>query len=127
MSSSPRALTAELRAWANRYRGPSSSNTTTASAAAPSSESSANDAAAELAPPAQPSSEHFTVHLKTIDNSTHPVCVHAQLSVAELKQLAEPLVGIPVQRQRLVFRGKVLRDEQTVSCLLYTSPSPRDS
>ena len=101
MSSPPRPLTSELRAWAASYRGPSASDE-----AGPSSSASA---------PAADSDESFSIYLKTLDNeTTQPLAVKASMRVSELKLLAHPVTDVAPTRQRLFFRGRELRDEATL-------------
>ena len=42
----------------------------------------------------------------------YPVTVRPSTTVLEVKRLAEPFVSAPPYRQRLVFRGRVLHDDQ---------------
>ena len=119
-STSARPLTEELRAWAARYRGPSASLPARSTEQPAGSSNASGEASTATGPASEAghsssSSDQFTVHLKTIDNATHPVCVQPHFRVSDLKQLAEPLVSVPVHRQRLVFRGKVLHDEELLS------------
>ena len=92
----PRAtLTEELRAWSASYRGVSSSAAQQTAAAAPAAAAApqASTAAAEVP------DEQFTVHLRTLDGSTHAVPnVRASTTIAELKIIAEPLVSVPPVR-----------------------------
>ena len=45
--------------------------------------------------------------------------------VLEVKEIIAKQCDVPANQQRLIYSGKVLKDPET--CLLYTSPSPRDS
>ncbi|KAF3924233.1 Ubiquilin [Orbilia brochopaga] len=58
--------------------------------------------------------ETITFTVKSIADTKIPMTVGRFISIAELKQkLAEPS-SIPVERQRLIYSGRVLKDDQTV-------------
>ncbi|CAI5962593.1 unnamed protein product [Closterium sp. NIES-64] len=57
----------------------------------------------------------FEIKIKTLDNRTFDVAVHPEMLVSTLKDRIAPLLGVPAGRQRLVFRGKVLKDDSTVA------------
>jgi hypothetical protein len=51
------------------------------------------------------------VLIKTIDNTTFPIEVSEVDTVASLKQQIEYHTVVPLDRQRLIYRGRVLEDE----------------
>ncbi|CAI5481604.1 unnamed protein product [Closterium sp. Yama58-4] len=57
----------------------------------------------------------FEIKIKTLDNRTFDVAVHPEMLVSTLKDRIAPLLGVPAGRQRLVFRGKVLKDDSPVA------------
>ena len=57
-----------------------------------------------------------TVRLKTLDSEeAHELSVPIEETVVRLKQRVEQRVGVPASRQRLIFQGRVLRDERPLS------------
>ncbi|XP_048587371.1 large proline-rich protein bag6-like isoform X2 [Nematostella vectensis] len=52
------------------------------------------------------------VTVKTLDSETRTFTVSEELTVEEFKKEIADTVGIPAERQRLIFKGKVLQDEK---------------
>ncbi|GJD10838.1 Deubiquitination-protection protein dph1 [Galdieria sulphuraria] len=56
----------------------------------------------------------FSVKIKTLDSTEYEVSVTNDTSVLQLKQRLVELTGIPSERQRVIFRGRVLSDDRTL-------------
>ncbi|XP_072317777.1 large proline-rich protein BAG6 isoform X2 [Eucyclogobius newberryi] len=60
----------------------------------------------------QPTDLEVTV--KTLDSQSRTYTVRAQLTVKEFKEHIAPSVGIPIDKQRLIYQGRVLQDDRTL-------------
>ncbi|XP_045832128.1 ubiquitin-like domain-containing protein CIP73 isoform X1 [Trifolium pratense] len=62
-------------------------------------------------------SSDSTVHLnvKTLDSRIYTFQVHKNMPVSQFKEKIANEIGVPVSQQRLIFRGKVLKDEHVLS------------
>jgi len=57
---------------------------------------------------------NIQIRVKTLDSNTHQVRVKQSASVGDLKQLLHTETGVSVDRQRLIFQGKVLLNEKAI-------------
>ncbi|KAL9273769.1 Ubiquitin-like domain-containing protein, partial [Drosera capensis] len=55
------------------------------------------------------------IKIKTMDSQTYTMQVDKQMPVPVLKQQIASMTGIVTEHQRLIFRGKVLKDDQLLS------------
>lgn len=63
---------------------------------------------------APPAMDSFTIRVKTLAPATHELSVAPTTSVAALKATLAPLAAVPAHRQRLIWRGRVINDSQTL-------------
>ena len=57
----------------------------------------------------------ITVLVKTMDESRYEVVVPSDSAVSELKSAIVEKTGVPTDRQRLIFRGRTLGNDETLS------------
>lgn len=55
------------------------------------------------------------LNIKTLDSQTYTFNVDKNLQVSALKDKLASQIGVPVEQQRLIFRGKVLKDNHLLS------------
>jgi len=59
--------------------------------------------------------DRININLKTIDNTMHPIQISLAWSVGRFKEEIATKIGIAADLQRLLFRGRLLMDTQTLS------------
>ncbi|KAL5232374.1 hypothetical protein ABZP36_031150 [Zizania latifolia] len=55
------------------------------------------------------------INIKTLDSQVHKLRVKKNVSVLVLKEKIVEAAGVPVDQQRLIFRGRVLKDDHLLS------------
>jgi hypothetical protein len=65
------------------------------------------------------------IKIKTLDSQSYTIQVEKNVAVPALKEKLAALVGVPADNQRLICRGKVLKDDQLLSAysILFLSSS----
>uniref|UniRef100_A0A7N0U3Y4 Ubiquitin-like domain-containing protein n=1 Tax=Kalanchoe fedtschenkoi TaxID=63787 RepID=A0A7N0U3Y4_KALFE len=59
--------------------------------------------------------ETVQLNVKTLDSQIYSFCVDKNMPVSLFKEKIAIEVGLPVERQRLIFRGKVLKNDHLLS------------
>lgn len=57
----------------------------------------------------------LNLYIKTVSNAVYPVTVSASIAVSELKRIVSDAANVATDRQRLIYRGRVLQDEAVLS------------
>lgn len=55
------------------------------------------------------------INIKTLDSRTFSLLVNKNIPIPALKEMIVTTIGVPSAQQRLIYRGKVLKDEQLLS------------
>ncbi|CAD7695731.1 unnamed protein product [Ostreobium quekettii] len=63
----------------------------------------------------RPSSDLVTLRVRTLASASHEVEVSRHITVADLKRELVSRTNIPVERQRLIYHGRVLQDGDVLS------------
>jgi uncharacterized ubiquitin-like protein YukD len=79
-----------------------------------------DDAVGELG---APGSELATLHIRYTNGSKFPVRIDLSATVAALKAIVAESCDVPAPQQRLIYKGRILKDDQTLAsygtCLPY--------
>ncbi|KAG0223760.1 hypothetical protein BGW42_005547 [Actinomortierella wolfii] len=86
--------------------GSSSSSSSSSSSQRAGSSSSSSASTASTTP--------VTLNIKTLESTTHAVSIQLNKKVADLKQLLHEKLEVPTNRQRLIYRGQLMRDERVL-------------
>lgn len=62
----------------------------------------------------EPNMSEITITVKLSSETKHQVTLSTSSTILSLKEKVTELSSIPVTQQRLIFSGKVLKDDQTV-------------
>ncbi|XP_048538451.1 ubiquitin-like domain-containing protein CIP73 isoform X1 [Triticum urartu] len=62
-----------------------------------------------------PESATIEINIKTLESQVHKLRVDKNETVLNLKEKIVDVAGIPVEQQRLIFRGRVLKDDHLLS------------
>ncbi|DAZ99776.1 TPA: hypothetical protein N0F65_001285 [Lagenidium giganteum] len=57
----------------------------------------------------------ISLNVRMLDHSTYQISILSSASVPELKEIIANETGVVIARQRLIFRGKVLKNDQPIS------------
>uniref|UniRef100_M4B1B9 Ubiquitin-like domain-containing protein n=1 Tax=Hyaloperonospora arabidopsidis (strain Emoy2) TaxID=559515 RepID=M4B1B9_HYAAE len=66
-------------------------------------------------PPLPTDSVQLALKVRTLDQKTYPITVCAAASVPQLKELVAMETGITLDRQRLIYRGRVLKNDRMLA------------
>lgn len=62
-----------------------------------------------------PQESTFQINVKTLESQIYSFRVTGNMPIPSLKQKVATATGVPVEQQRLIFRGRVLKDDQLLS------------
>lgn len=60
------------------------------------------------------SSVVISLHIKSLERTTHSVSLPRNSTVLQLKEHIQAVSQVDSQRQRLIFQGRVLKDEKSL-------------
>jgi hypothetical protein len=66
-------------------------------------------------PPVAAEGAQLSLKVRTLDQKTYPITICAAASVPQLKELVAVETGVTLPRQRLIYRGRVLKNDQTLA------------
>ncbi|RLN71932.1 hypothetical protein BBJ28_00022612 [Nothophytophthora sp. Chile5] len=66
-------------------------------------------------PPAAAEGAQLSLKVRTLDQKTYPITICATASVPQLKERVAVETGVTLARQRLIFRGRVLKNDQSLA------------
>lgn len=56
----------------------------------------------------------INLKVKTSDNKIHEIKILDTGKISEIKEDLEGRIGVPIEQQKLIYAGKVLKDEDSV-------------
>ncbi|KAL7691549.1 putative Ubiquitin domain-containing protein [Plasmopara halstedii] len=62
-----------------------------------------------------PEDAQLSLKIRTLDQKTYPITICAAASVPQLKEVVAVETGVTLARQRLIYRGRVLKNDQTLA------------
>ncbi|XP_031475654.1 uncharacterized protein LOC116247603 [Nymphaea colorata] len=74
-----------------------------------------NEATSSSGHTPETSDAYVELNIKTLDSQVHSFRVRKNMSVPSFKEQIASAVGVPAVQQRLIFRGKVLKDDHLLS------------
>ncbi|RCV32105.1 hypothetical protein SETIT_6G231300v2 [Setaria italica] len=72
-------------------------------------------ASSSTAKPADDPESTIEINIKTLDSQVHKLRVNKNVPVLVLKEKIVDATGVPLDQQRLIFRGRVLKDDHLLS------------
>ncbi|CAO2170140.1 unnamed protein product [Urochloa humidicola] len=72
-------------------------------------------ASSSTAMPGDDSESTIEINIKTLDSQVHKLRVNKNVPVSVLKEKIFEATGVPLDQQRLIFRGRVLKDDHLLS------------
>ncbi|PUZ52506.1 hypothetical protein GQ55_6G275800 [Panicum hallii var. hallii] len=72
-------------------------------------------ASSSTAKPADDPETTIEINIKTLDSQVHKLRVNKNAPVSVLKEKIVDATGVPLDQQRLIFRGRVLKDDHLLS------------
>ncbi|CAO2183905.1 unnamed protein product [Urochloa humidicola] len=72
-------------------------------------------ASSSTATPGDDSESTIEINIKTLDSQVHKLRVNKNVPVSVLKEKIVEATGVPLDQQRLIFRGRVLKDDHLLS------------
>ncbi|KAG8087797.1 hypothetical protein GUJ93_ZPchr0010g11179 [Zizania palustris] len=79
------------------------------------SEDASNSASSSTVKAGAEPESTIEINIKTLDSQVHKLRVKKNVSVLVLKEKIVEAAGVPVDQQRLIFRGRVLKDDHLLS------------
>lgn len=77
--------------------------------------SSTSAVSADAPPASDVEPKRISLNVRTLDHATYPISIGSNASVQQLKELVALETGVVFARQRLIFRGRVLKNDQNIA------------
>ncbi|KAF1335341.1 Secreted rxlr effector peptide protein, partial [Globisporangium splendens] len=74
-----------------------------------------SNASVSVSAAATEDAKQISLNVRTLDHTTYSISICSDASVPQLKELVAEETGVVFARQRLIFRGKVLKNDQNIS------------